>query len=216
MEQRSHQQYVDQLRELATSSFADHVIKRSRVSVGLPDPNRWLVARERDGFYWTEVVILDGGALFAHGDIEEVYWRGGGGGWRERIEWIAEANWQYAWEKARKPSMYDSEVCLYDLRQLLKESKEDGCDQGDLDVVTECIELLKIGDPPELVLQHGYNSASWDWEAWEHCGRVPQPRFFYAWEAVRTLHRLLNAMTEEERARHEIERQKREGGASWG
>jgi len=187
MKPRSVQDHHEHMFELATAAFAEHRIVKNEGP--LPDPNRWHIRREGTSMYWVEIVHLFGGRLLVHGDIQEVLWKGGPAGWRESIDWVANSDISYAWEKCGKPAVTCEEVALCELTAMRDEAfwpeSRRAC--------SEALIRLRGGDTVAQVQQHLFDHGV-DPDFFSDLGRVPDPAFFYAWEAVKTAQRLINAL----------------------
>lgn len=188
MKQETVQEHCDRMFSLAKDAFAEHIIVKNEGP--LPDPNRWHIRREGTSVYWAELIHLHGGRLFVHGDITEVLWKGGPGGWRECIDWVAGADWSYAWEKCGRPAVRSENVMLAELFTEKAAFMPHSAVRRALD---DAITRLRCGATTEDVQEFIFAETG-DAELVSGLGRVPDPAFFYAWEAVKTVKRLIEAL----------------------
>jgi hypothetical protein len=205
-------EYRRRLGEQAEAAFAHHQIRES-------SEGRW-VLMERDGrgwqpYYWTEVVILRGGKLLAHGDIDSVIFEAYVH-YRDPLNVLA---WMgrhpladsYAVQKASKGTgselalTTDPDVCRHELHERLEELYRDTAElvaQGEptraederAEHLRDALEMLARGGGVEEVRRELYDAGE-DPESIHRLGEVPSARVFYAHAAIRRLQALLDAAT---------------------
>jgi hypothetical protein len=188
MKQETAQEHRERMFSLAREAFAEHKIQKT--DGPLPEPRRWLIMRDGTSFYWVEIVHLLHGRLLVHGDISEVMWKDGPPDWRKAIDWVATADWSYAWEKCGRPSVRSENVML---AELFTEKATFMPYSNVREALDTAIHRLRCGASVEKVQQYIFDATA-DAELVSGLGCVPAPEFFYAWEAVKTLKRLLDAL----------------------
>lgn len=197
VQKKSRQEYQEQMLRLARAAFTEHQIVE-----GCAKDRRWTLFRPGSSTHWTEVVLLAGGRLIAHGDIEAVVFCGYSGptGAVRNItppifEWVAKSYISYIAEKATrgrpKRNHIDLEVALHQLERLHAEAiKNERCFE-DRDLIVEAIEHITEDGNYDYAI-HAMSQTSLDAEYWSDIGKVIEPRIFYAKAAVERLCALLS------------------------
>jgi len=129
---------ISQEMEWARKNFAKHEITKS-------SEGRWLVRQPETSTFWFEVVVLAGGHLIVHGDIQAViFGRYSSGDAQQTVNWMAQRERpddSYFVEKAKIGGTShetiwssDDEVLREEIQELIREVSQDEIDDvGDVD-----------------------------------------------------------------------------------
>lgn len=150
---------------------------------------RYYLRREKDHFYWSEVVVLRGCSLLVHGDVDTVVFSNCYGMQRARdvVHWMARSDYDYATQKASiggsTAKCFDPEVAFFRVLECRRQkvfSKEQA---------SELASALDTGSGEHEFASEVYGLTSDP----ELCsiGMVTAPRVFMACAVLRRLKRLL-------------------------
>jgi hypothetical protein len=176
----------------AHEAFANHKIVSE-------SDRRWSLRREIDGKtrseFWTEIVVLDGGSMLVHGDIEHVIFS------RytdtkdplDVLRWIGECT-DFGWYVTQKATIgtghelievIDDAAFRDDLKRIAKE------DRGAVIEIRDALRKLDYGEHPKMVLHDLCVSGKVDTESLVGVGKVTDARVYFAHAATKRLCELL-------------------------
>ena len=207
-------------------------VKRSRSAfkahrMRVIGPGHWRIWNPKNsGNFWCDIVVMGNCGLAVWGDIDGCFFSyySHPKTPEEVVYWMANADVSYYGRQKAHIGMggpelvneYVDEVAIYDIRQRLKDAKEEfgecwhepnrshswsentsGRSTGELytEAMEKAISAIQCGDPVEMVKNalyedlSGIDSDSGEWLG--GIGRVPSSRLIYALTAVRRLGQLL-------------------------
>jgi len=200
----------------ARAAFKNHTMK-------VIGPGHWRLKNPKEPcHFWCDIVVMGDCGLAVWGDIEGCFFSYYSNPKRpeEVVYWMADADVSYYGRQKAHIGMsgpelvdeYVDEVAIYDLRQRLKQAKEEHDDEWDeprsrtdmtsttvgseyTEAIESAIESIQHGEHITLVMDELRDALRHvDQDAWEwlgSIGRVPSSRLIYTLSAVRRLGQLL-------------------------
>lgn len=139
MPENVYDKYLKHLEALAKDDFKNHQLRKS-------SDGRWVIQKRNEkhghweGFYWTEIINLDGAGLLVHGDISPCLFKyySGDKHVTSRVRWIANSGIDYIEQKFSIGMddqdvcrTFDSDVAIWEIEGHIRDRVHDICEEMD-------------------------------------------------------------------------------------